>query len=80
MDKQIILDIEDITLFASALNNAILAYNDIVFGVLYGCEVSHKFAPLRNLSEEQLLSRIECLKGVYDQVIQIEQGLKCKEV
>ena len=79
MAQQITLEVEDVTLFATALNNAVLAYNDIVFGITYECQVSSKFLPLKNLSEEQLFSRLQCLKNVYNQVIKIEQELKDKE-
>lgn len=71
--KKITIEVEDITLFAKALNNAIIAYGDITWGIFLGCEVPDKFAPLKKLPYEELETRMKCLKDVYRQLEDIER-------
>ena len=66
------LEVEDITLFAKALNNAIITYCDIVWGINLGCEIPSKLEPLKKVSDEELMARVECLKAVYNQVEELE--------
>lgn len=70
---KITIEVEDITLFAKALNNAIIAYGDITWGIFLGCEVPDKFAPLKGLPEGELKARVNCLKDVYRQVEELEE-------
>ena len=67
------IEVEDISLLAKALNNACVAYGDIVWSVYLGCEVPSKFDPLKKLSQKELEARINCLKDVYRQVEEIEK-------
>lgn len=59
------IEVEDISLFAKALNNALITYGDVVWGVYLGCEVPSKLEPLKKIPYEELKGRIECLKDVY---------------
>ena len=66
------IEIENIELFAKALNNACLAYHYIVSSIELGCEIPSKFVPLLDLSEEELHKRRSCLRDVYVQIEKIE--------
>ena len=68
------IEVEDISLFAKALNNACISYSDIIWGIYIGCEVPSKFDPLKKLPEDELKARIDCLKNVYRQVENIEKN------
>lgn len=72
MKKQIVLEIDDISLFAKALNNAIAAYGRILSGIYFCCEIPSQFIPLKELPEQELQMRIKCLKDVYSQVEKVE--------
>ena len=67
------IDVEDISLFAKALNNAIISYGDVVWGIHLGCEVPSKLNPLKKVPDEELMARVEYLKGVYNQVEKLER-------
>lgn len=75
MKKQIVLEVDDISLFARAFNNAIASYGYIVSGIYFGCEIPSKFLPLKELQQEELNMRVKCLKDVYSKIEQIEQEL-----
>lgn len=68
------IEIDDISLFAKALNNAIVAYGDAVWGIFIGCEISSKLEPLKKIPYEELEKRIFCLKNVYKQIEKIENA------
>lgn len=68
------IKVEDISLFAKALNNACISYNDIIWSIYMGCEVPSKFDLLEKLPEEELKARIDCIKNVYRQVEEIEKS------
>ena len=67
------LEIEDLSLFAKALNNACVSYGDIVYAIYLNCEVSDKFKQLKELPYEELEKRFYCLKNVYQQIENIEK-------
>lgn len=67
------IEVEDISLFVKALNNACISYGDVIWGIYIGCEVPSKFAPLKKLPEGELKARIDCLKDVYRQVENMEK-------
>lgn len=69
------IEIPDITTAAKAINNAMVAYGDIVYSVILGCEVPQKFQPLTNLEEDELTKRFDCLKGIYKQLEEIEKNI-----
>ena len=73
---EIKLQVDDIELFAKALNNAVIAYNEIVWALKLECDVPKKFKSMRTLSEEELDNRINCLKNAYEQVEKIERSIK----
>lgn len=68
------IEVEDISLFAKALNNACVSYSDIVGSIYIGCAVPSKFEPLKKLPEGELKARIDCLKDVYRQVENMEKN------
>lgn len=67
------IEVEDISLFAKALNNACASYGDIIWGIYIGCEVPRKFELLKKLPYEELQARMNCLKDVYRQVEENEK-------
>lgn len=73
------IEISDIELFAKALNNAFIAYGDIVSSVnLYGIEPqlsTIRYLPLMKLSSEELDARYNELKSAYLQVENIERRM-----
>lgn len=66
------IEVENIELFAKALNNAYLAYHYIVSSIELGCEIPSKFYSLSYLPEEELHKRRNCLRDVYMQIEKIE--------
>ena len=52
----------------NGLNNACIAYNDIVGACLFGCDVPSKFKKLKTLSEEELLARRDAVCNLYKQI------------
>lgn len=52
----------------NGLNNAYIAYNDIIFACLMGCEVPEKFKKLKNLSDEELCERRTALLEMYREI------------
>ena len=66
------VEVDDITLFAKALNNATISYDIVVSSILFGCDIPSKLEPLRNLSDDELAKRVRCLKDVYKQVEELE--------
>lgn len=72
------IEISDIELFAKALNNAFLAYWDIVTAIDLGCEPqirTTRFLPLGELPDGELKNRFEELERVYLQVEDIERRM-----
>lgn len=72
------IEVTDIKLFAKALNNAFLAYWDIVSAIDLGCEPqirTAKFMPLGALPNGELKNRFEELERVYLQVEDIERRM-----
>ena len=73
------LEIDDIELFTKALNNAFLAYGDIVSSInCLGLEPqlsTIKYLPLMELPAEELDRRYNTLKDVYLQVEAKEKEL-----
>ena len=72
------IEVTDIELFAKALNNAFLAYWDIVSAIDLGCEPqirTAKFMPLGALPNGELKNRFEELERVYLQVEDIERRM-----
>ena len=70
------IEVDKIELFATALNNAIIAYEDVLYGIYLGCEIQTQFNKLKTLPFEQLKIRQKCLKNVYRQIQKIESQYK----
>lgn len=72
------IEVTDVELFAKALNNAFLAYWDIVTAIDLGCDPqirTTKFLPLGELPDGELKNRFEELERVYLQVEDIERRM-----
>ncbi len=70
------IEVTDIELFAKALNNAFLAYWDIITAIDLGLEPqvrATRFLPLGELPDGELKNRFEELERVYLQVEDIER-------
>lgn len=72
------IEVSDLELFGKALNNAFLAYWDIIHAINLGCEPQIKttrFLPLGELPDGELKNRLEELEKVYLQVEDIERRM-----
>ena len=70
------LEIDDIELFAKALNNAVIGYHEIVFSLSLGCDpTAPTLRLLENVSEEELRKRVAILNDIYCQVEDIERRM-----
>jgi hypothetical protein len=49
----------------NGLNNAIIAYNEIIFAIDFCCDIPSKLEPLKKLSEEELHARRDALVKMY---------------
>ena len=72
------IEVDDLTTFAKAVNNATAVYGDIVSAIRFGCDpcVRHKVKEaLEKIPEEELQRRFECLTDVYAQLVDKEREL-----
>ena len=72
------IEVDDIEVLAKALNNAFLAYGDIISSINLGLEPqlsSVKYLPLMDLPFEELDRRYNTLKDVYLQIEAKEKEL-----
>lgn len=67
------IEVKDTTLLVNAINNVCIAYNNTISSIILGCSVPQKLEPLSNLSEETLMKRLECFKGIYEQLLEKEK-------
>lgn len=77
MKTEIKINVNDLETFISALNNAIIAYNDVRASFFFGIEeenLNSKWYKNTNLNYEILTKRIEELKYVYDQLLELEKN------
>ena len=70
------IEFSDIKTFADGLNNAIIAYANVIAAIQLGCEVPKNLMLLRTLDEQMLKERLDCLVEVYGQVLIIERESK----
>lgn len=63
MAKTITVEIDENAF--NGLNNAIIAYNDIIFAIDFCCDVPTKLEPLKKLPEEELHARRDALIKMY---------------
>lgn len=67
------IDIDELSLFIDALNNAIIAYGNIVHSIFLCCDVPSNLEPLKNLPYDVIEKRFYCLKDVYKQIEKMEE-------
>ena len=72
---KITIEIPDITTAAIALNNALIAYSDLIFSINLGLSVPSKFNGLKEVDENVLKKRLGCVKNIYDQITEIEKEM-----
>ena len=72
---KITIEIPDITTAAIALNNACITYSDLIFSINLGLSVPSKFNGLKEVDENVLKKRLECVKNIYDQITEIEKEM-----
>lgn len=64
--RNITIEVDDNTI--KTLNNAIVAYIDVIHSLKYGCEVSPKFEVLKHFSDEELQGHINDIVDLYKQI------------
>ena len=70
---EIKINVNNLETFISALNNAIIAYNDVRAPFFFGIEKENLNPKWYNLNYKILTERIEELKYVYDQLLELEK-------
>lgn len=73
---KITLEVPDITTAAVALNHACAAYGRILYTLSLGLEIPAKFDALRDMDDETIMRRFNCLTSMYKQVEEIEKQHK----
>lgn len=71
---KITIEVSDITQTAIALNNAMVAYGDIISCIELGLPVMEKFRALEDVDDKVLRNRFECLRSVYKQIEALEDN------
>ena len=67
---------EEFIKFVKSFNNSIIAYNDIVCGLILGAQVSPKWEPLLDTyGEDGLRHRVKLLIEQYEALHEIEKSL-----
>ena len=69
---KITIEVSDITQTAIALNNAMVAYGDIISCIELGLPVMEKFRVLEDVDDKVLRNRFECLRNMYKQIEALE--------
>ena len=72
---KITIEVPDIEIAAKSINNAMVAYGDIVWSIILGCEVPQKFQSLAKLDEEELTKRFNCLRDICKQIEEMEKNI-----
>lgn len=68
------LEVNDLKTLIDGLNNAIIAYNEVVVAINLCCDVPSVFEPLKKIPFEILTDRQKALRDIYLQLIQIEES------
>ena len=72
------IEVNDLTEFISALNNALIVYGDIISSIQLGCEpgllIKNKVA-LEQIGEDKLKARYDALVNVYMKLEEIERRM-----
>ena len=67
---------EEFIEFVKSFNNAVIAYNDIICGMILGAQVSPKWDPLLDIvGEDGLRHRVDLLKKQYNTLYEVEKSL-----
>ena len=70
------IEVDDISLLAGALNNAVATYGEILLAIYFFCDVPIKVEKLKEIPFDELQKRFDCIKGVYEQVLEIEKEIR----
>lgn len=70
------IEVKDLKTFINGLNNAIIAYNEVVRVIDLCCDIPSIMLPLKDVPFEDLRNRQKALKDVYEQMIEIENDMK----
>lgn len=70
------IEIKDLKSTLDGLNNALHAYNDLIFAITIGCEIPKKYNGLKKLNENELNYRLNCTRELYEQLLTIEMENK----
>ena len=62
---KIVIEVDNIELFAKGLNNAIATYGNIIRSIDLCCDVPHQFDVLKTMPFDELRARYTCLVDVY---------------
>ena len=72
------IEVNDLTEFISALNNALIVYGDIISSIRLGCEpsllIKNKVA-LEQIGEDKLKARYDALVNVHMKLEEIERRM-----
>ena len=68
MNKKVTVTLEVDETILNGLNNAIAAYGDICCSLMLGMNVSAKFEPLKQKSEEEIRARFNALVNFYKKI------------
>ena len=72
------IEVNDLTEFISALNNALIVYGDIISSIQLGCEpgllIKNKVA-LEQIGEDKLKARYDALVNIYMELEEIERRM-----
>ena len=66
------IEIKDLKSTLDGLNNALHAYNDLIFAITIGCEIPKKYDGLKKYNEDELTHRFNCTKELYEQLVVYE--------
>ena len=72
---KIVLDVDNVTVFVDGFNNAVACYGDTLWGMSLGCPLTSKLEGLRSILKDVLQLRLDTLKKVYGQLLEIEKKI-----
>lgn len=70
------IEINDLKATLDGLNNALHAYNDLIFAITMGCEIPKKYDGIKKLNENELNYRLDCARELYEQILTMEMENK----
>ena len=63
---KVTIEVEDLKTLIDGLNNAMVAYNEVVASIYLCCDIPSKMFPLKEIPFENLRKRQMALKNVYE--------------